>query len=830
MSPQENKHSDSEIDKTLVMSVPAGGGASAQADRKTGTNRREEAEIDKTIVMSTPAGGAEPPRAASRTGKHETPERQDTVKEFLTGTFRRFGRTKDIDLVVGIHSETASDVKIENVEEPVVEQWNVTDRFKVHEPFAGGGQAVISTGEDIQLKRLVAIKSLRQELLADTKQRADFVSEARVTAQLDHPSIVPLYSLHTDDRNGLHLAMKLIHGQDFKTYLNKIITQYEQEGVLRYDEEKSLRYRLDIFLKVCDALEYAHSRNIMHGDLKPENIMIGKYHDAYLMDWGIARQIKDPAFDPAKWVPPSHITGTPRFLSPEAVMGEYCDERADIYAMGLILYEITTLAEAYTAETPREILAKIQAEDIRPLKHRFRYPIDSELKAIIRKASAWKREERYQSISDLSGDIRKYLRNEEVSARPDNIFQKAARWCVNHRIASLMFLFIVFLAGAGMFTFNLISIMQHEREEFVLRATLGNAFQACTDIGFDFDKKLNGIESDMRVIASELEFMLASSMPVSPKVPCVMHDNYRSPDKAPATFRYSDAFHEKYDFEHICCRPAPGQPAEECMERARKVAMLQHRFQMMMLTSPFGAQVTKKNFAHQLEQMQMSGVPMSLIYLGFNDGLHFCYPGKAYKDDSYDPRNRSWYRCHLKPDVPDAIWSTPYLNANRNGFVMTLSVRVDDPDDRLRAVLAADFDIKKLISELSNGLQDDDSILERTFISDSGAVLLSTNPLIHSMVYANFQAHQDSTEDIVFDYPDKKLLDQIKLFKNGYVDLGTEETGRKVYCVFSKCQSLNWYYFEKIDIQKRIQKLEFEKTLKSAKTRKRPGWHKTTKR
>jgi len=100
---------------------------------------------------------------------------------------------------------------------------------------------------------------------------------------------VPIYSLHTDKDNGLHLAMKLISGQDFKTYLLRIVNHYERDGIRHYNEGKSLKNRLDIFLKVCDALEYAHSRNIMHCDLKPENVMIGEYHDAYLMDWGIAR-------------------------------------------------------------------------------------------------------------------------------------------------------------------------------------------------------------------------------------------------------------------------------------------------------------------------------------------------------------------------------------------------------------------------------------------------------------------------------------------------------------------------------------------------------------
>lgn len=136
-----------------------------------------------------------------------------------------------------------------------------------------------------------------------------------MTAQLDHPAIVPIYSLKSDGENGLHLAMKMINGITLKDYLKQVATHYRLDGVRAFDEEKSLRNRLEIFLKACDALEYAHSRNIMHRDLKPENIMTGEYHETYIMDWGIARPIL-PQPEGA-----SVLAGTPQYLAPEAIRG-----------------------------------------------------------------------------------------------------------------------------------------------------------------------------------------------------------------------------------------------------------------------------------------------------------------------------------------------------------------------------------------------------------------------------------------------------------------------------------------------------------------------------
>ena len=136
------------------------------------------------------------------------------------------------------------------------------ESYDVGKKFAEGGQGELFHGFDRRLNRLVALKSLRGELSGNQRLRRFFLSEARVTAQLDHPAIVPIYTLNSDRKAGLHLAMKLVKGQTFKAYLEQICTHYRLDGVNSFDEKKALRTRLDILLKVCDALEYAHSRNV----------------------------------------------------------------------------------------------------------------------------------------------------------------------------------------------------------------------------------------------------------------------------------------------------------------------------------------------------------------------------------------------------------------------------------------------------------------------------------------------------------------------------------------------------------------------------------------
>ena len=279
---------------------------------------------------------------------------------------------------------TASDGKKEQIDQNaelhgILQNINAT--MEIRNTIAEGGQGILSSAADLPLNRLVAVKSLKKEFVHNSEQRSRFIAEAKVTAQLDHPSIVPIYTLTTDEENGLHLAMKKLQGLTLQEYLEQVSRCYSMDGVRSYDEQKSIRYRLDLFLRICDAIAYAHSRNVLHCDLKPENIMIGEYHEAYVMDWGIAHPIRNAEYNPENWVRPKMISGTPRFLAPEVIAGDLPDERADVFALGLILFEIVTLQPAFSGKDNETLMAKILDGKMAEVKHLYRIKIDTDLEA-----------------------------------------------------------------------------------------------------------------------------------------------------------------------------------------------------------------------------------------------------------------------------------------------------------------------------------------------------------------------------------------------------------------------------------------------------------------
>ena len=528
----------------------------------------------------------------------------------LTGIFRRRGGTFE---PVPLHTEH-SKVSLENASTAAFPP--LEEAYERAEEVGAGGQARLYRGVDLHLHRQVAVKSLREEQGKDPELRGKFVSEAMITAQLDHPAIVPVHSIHRDKDGNLHLAMKLIHGRPFQGYLTDLARHYEREGFSASEEQRSLNYRLEVFLSICDALEYAHNRNIMHCDLKPENIMIGEYHEAYLMDWGLARRINDPKFDPKAWESPSVITGTPRFLSPEAVNGEHCDQRADIYAMGLILYEVVTLQYGYPGDDHRELINRIRRGEMRPVTHRFGYPIPVDLRKIILKATAWDKEKRYQAVGDLSADVRKFIRGDEVSANPDGFFGRFARWGYRHRRFMLVATLIMVALGAVAVSFTLYKQVQSEktekvRSEFRNRRDheLGRLLSQAIGISRTFDRQIADLEHDLSGITTNALLLLNSDVRPPANEP-IWSRAELSQGKVPPTMVMASGFGYEVDINHIVYHIAPGAKPTNPEERVRRLAMLRPVFLRALVESRQDSKLTDHNLPFLKQRILDLGAPL----------------------------------------------------------------------------------------------------------------------------------------------------------------------------------------------------------------------------
>ena len=298
---------------------------------------------------------------------------------------------------------------------------------------------VIWRAQDQELGREVAVKQLKPELLADRRTQARFVAEARLTAQLEHPGIVPIYDLGHLDSAEPYYTMKLVRGRTLAEEVARLHAQVA--GNERQVEQLRL---LTAFLAVTRAMAFAHARGIIHRDLKPDNIILGDYGETLILDWGLAKIVDQEAApmtaaslypDDLQVTQRGALLGTPVYMSPEQMAGKIdeLDARIDVYALGAILYQMLTGRRPFEAATFAQLQRQIL--ESRPVPPRSLQPaIPQALQAICLKAMSRRPEDRYASAAELAADLECHLADEPVTAYPEPIRLRLARWSRRHRV------------------------------------------------------------------------------------------------------------------------------------------------------------------------------------------------------------------------------------------------------------------------------------------------------------------------------------------------------------------------------------------------------------
>ncbi len=323
-----------------------------------------------------------------------------------------------------------------------------SQKYSIGDMLARGGMGVILSVKDLNCRRHVAMKVMTESVEASSDQILRFIVEGQITAQLEHPSIVPVYELSVDEAGRVFYTMKLVRGVTLVDIIEDIQAG-DEEAIARFP----LIRLLHIFLRVCDAVAYAHSKGVVHRDLKPENIMIGDFGEVLLMDWGLAKLINvqpensasfrsfessttatdltaldtridsilaDDTVSESMRTLDGQIMGTPGFMPPEQALGKTADidVRSDVYALGGILYNILTLQPSVTGMYMKALVRKIVLGKIDPpasLNEQHTFPhcpnnrIPEAVSAIAMKALSSSPLERYQTVQELQDDVEKFI-------------------------------------------------------------------------------------------------------------------------------------------------------------------------------------------------------------------------------------------------------------------------------------------------------------------------------------------------------------------------------------------------------------------------------------
>jgi hypothetical protein len=270
--------------------------------------------------------------------------------------------------------------------------------------LAHGGMGHVHPATDRNLLRRVALKRLDKDYTGTPFYRDSFIAEAQMTGQLEHPNIVPVHELSIDDRGVPYFTMKLVQGESMDAWLRRRFP-----GSI-----DRIEGGIEILLKVCDALAYAHHRGVVHRDLKPANIMVGDFGQVYLMDWGLAKLIRTaPASGEYALMNARGPVGTPEYMAPEQARGNPADvdERSDVFGLGALLFEVLAGYGPYGLERdPNKIIERAVAGQVVSVDQACeRYGVAKRIRAIAERATQADPAKRFQSVTELQDAMRAFL-------------------------------------------------------------------------------------------------------------------------------------------------------------------------------------------------------------------------------------------------------------------------------------------------------------------------------------------------------------------------------------------------------------------------------------
>ena len=559
-----------------------------------------------------------------------------------------------------------------------------------------GGMATVHVARDLELMRKVALKQLAGELVDTGSARLRFLREVQITAQLDHPHIVPVYGLEVAADGAPAYAMKLVEGRTLADYLQEARDAYVDGA--RPDEAHDLAARLEHFLKVCDAVDYAHGKGVIHRDLKPANVMIGAHREIYVMDWGICRLFgqDDPEAPSSGALADStggnrtefgSVVGTPRYMSPEQAQGR-SDElgpRSDQCALGLMLFELATLRSPHDGDNALAVLEQAAHAKRAPLAHLFESrALPVPLRAIIERATHYEPSSRYASVRDFADDIRRFLRGEAVLALPDTLWQRAQRFVGRHRQGVLMSLFgVIALAACGFAAL----VWRHEQAQLAAQAREQGIHTLVDEVSQQGDRlqlRLLELRGEVSAMATASALLLQHAEPTADAT-IYWNDDYRDASRRPPDFSAQPGFARPVSLEWAVWYAAPGVDRVSVVPLAQRLHAL-HSYRNELFALARDA-LGGGEYANGVAEVR----------LVLQQGLAMRYPGRLL-DLAEDERLAPWYLAAAAAGGPQ--WSRPYFNNEGDTVLLPLGEALRDSNGDVLGAFSIDLALDYIVHNL----------------------------------------------------------------------------------------------------------------------------------
>ncbi len=714
----------------------------------------------------------------------------------------------DINEISGQH-EVASD-KSEPSTLEISGTYIDSEDYTVLESIDEGAMGEILVARDNKLNRTVAYKKIHAHVADIPSYMGRFFQEAQVTAQLQHPNIVPVYGLVVNGKN-VGYAMKLIDGITLKDHTRETMDQYDKNG--EPDEYHTLHARLEHFLKVCDAMHYAHRKGVIHRDLKPLNIMIGPYNEVYVMDWGIAKTVdvdKDMFGDKTVMVGAEkvdeedktkmgQVMGTPAYMSPEQAEGELdiLDHRSDLYSLGLILFELVTFHRAINGKTSDEVMMKARRGHIdQPPRYGKQDDEQEQLLAIVKKATQYMPEDRYETVAAFADDIRRFMHGEAIKARPESTKQKFMRWVSQHRKAAVNIVIYSVLASFTLVV-TLLFLQVQSMHETQSEGTITN--QLVSQVVAKAQKidtrflEYQAILEGLTIGATNL--LTQGNRDKSPYYTNLTIDK----PNGPRDFKFSDVYGMPISVDYHVYKLAPGVREANVRPILQRLNPLRHSFRSLMLKS-HDQEVEPDDIDTARRIIMEEGLPLVWSYVGLEAGLIADYPGKTGYPEAYDPRQRPWYRNSIKNK--GIQWLQPYIDVGGRGVLLPCTSPIYDNEGKFLGVAGVEITLEFIRKRLMSmpGIEG----LEETFLlNEKGEIVVSSEDRNRSYGVGTLINAIDELDIFPNDYVVNKVQQQ-QSGEYMYFDKGREK-----FLAYQRLNSTGWYFVAMVDAEEMLTVTDF---------------------
>ena len=588
-----------------------------------------------------------------------------------------------------------------------------------------GAMGEVFLARDRRLNRNVAVKQMEARLAGDPELVRRFHHEAQITAQLDHPAIVPVFDLEVAPDGALSYGMRVVRGRTLTSFLAETRALLDQRQAL--DATHGLQARLLLFEDLCKVLHYAHERGVLHRDIKPDNVMVGPYGEVLLMDWGIAKVLgaaeasgARPTGDESDGTAIGSTLGTARYMSPEQAAGENqtLDARSDQFTLGLLLYELLALRPANAGKSAEACWMAAAHGRMLPLTPYRGEAIPRDLHAIVAKATARARDDRYADVGQLGEDIRRFLRDEELLARRDGVGQRLQRSVGRHRKAVLGALgalsAAVVLVGAGTLALGAIglaaSVWYADRREDALATLTAQV----SDRAHHIDATLARYAGEVKGLRGAASHALTHPAPEDVG-PIFFAEDFHGPaERRPPDLADAPA----YD------APASLQYPDHITAAGADRTALDPQLRQLQSLHPELLGILRRALPGEPDPdatLRARGGPVVWTYVATTDGVLTGLPGVGEYPEGYDARTQGWYVRGADADEP--AWDVADDESGQ-GLLLTASVAVRAPSGQPLGVVALDIGIDHATRELvSPGTLPARGVL----LDDQGRVLVDTD-------------------------------------------------------------------------------------------------------